>query len=196
MIACFLINCVLYNCLPIGQGDKILLLRGSYEKEQILLEDDFIKLLAKMKPGEMPTIETQLCFALYSASRATIDIYRPWLDELGITYPQYLVLLILWERGSCSVKQIGDLLHLDSGTLSPLLKRLEAAGFIRRQRRSEDERVVDISLTDAGQELKQRASSIPERFSCELGLTFEEYIRLMTSLKTLTERLYARQSSR
>lgn len=161
-----------------------------------MLEDDFKKILERMKPGDMPTIETQLCFALYSASRAAIDIYRPWLDKLGITYPQYLVLLILWERGTCSVKNIGDLLHLDSGTLSPLLKRLEAAGFIRRQRRSEDERVVDISLTAAGNELKSQAASIPESFRCEIGLTIDEYIHLMTSLKSLTERLYARQAIR
>ncbi|HET8845629.1 MAG TPA: MarR family transcriptional regulator [Ktedonobacteraceae bacterium] len=159
-----------------------------------MLEEDFKKLLATMKPGEMPTLETQLCFALYSASRATIDIYRPWLDRLGITYSQYLVLLLLWERGTCSVKELGDLLHLDSGTLSPLLKRLEAAGFIRRQRRSADERIVDISLTDAGQTLKSQAASIPERFSCEIDLSIEEYITLMTSLKTLTERLYAKQA--
>lgn len=160
-----------------------------------MLEEDFLKLLGKMKPGEMPTIETQLCFALYSASRATIDIYRPWLDRLGITYSQYLVLLILWEHGTRSVKEIGGLLHLDSGTLSPLLKRLEAAGFVRRLRRNEDERVVDIFLTEAGRQLKSQAASIPERFSCELGLSFEEYVQLMVTLKTLTEHLHSRQVS-
>lgn len=138
-------------------------------------------------------LDTQLCFALYSASRATIDIYRPLLDSLGITYPQYLVLLILWEQGTCSVKDIGTRLHLDSGTLSPLLKRLEGAGFIKRQRRAEDERVVDISLTDEGYALKSQAALIPEKFFCELDLSFEEYIDLLTSLKKLTERLYARQ---
>src|SRR5258708_1232460 len=100
--------------------------------------------------SEMFQVEKQLCFVLYEASRATIDIYRPLLEELGITYPQYLVLLILWERGTCSVKEIGQVLHLDSGTLSPLLKRLEAAGFLTRQRRANDERVVDISLTSDG----------------------------------------------
>jgi len=140
-----------------------------------------------------PKLETQLCFALYAASRATIDIYRPLLDELGITYPQYLVLLILWERGACAVKDIGNLLHLDSGTLSPLLKRLEGAGFIKRQRRAEDERVVDISLTEQGQMLKSQAIAIPEKFVCELGISFHEYITLMTGLKKLTDHLYARQ---
>lgn len=147
-------------------------------------------------PGGTPRLETQLCFALYAASRATIDIYRPLLDELGITYPQYLVLLILWDRGSCSIKEIGNLLHLDSGTLSPLLKRLEAACLIRRQRRVEDERIVDISLTEQGQALQSQAASIPEKFGCELEMTFEEYTSLLQSLKKLTGHLYTREATR
>lgn len=140
-------------------------------------------------------LENYLCFALYEASRATIDIYRPLLDELGITYPQYLVLLILWERGTCSVKEIGNLLHLDSGTLSPLLKRLEATGFINRQRRIQDERVVDISLTAEGIRLRERASSVPDKFFCELNLPLEEYVALLTRLKKLTAQLYAKESA-
>ena len=142
---------------------------------------------------EAMKLDRQLCFALYEASRATIDVYRPLLDELGVTYPQYLVLLILWERGACSVKEIGSLLHLDSGTLSPLLKRLEAAGFIKRQRRANDERIVDISLTDEGHALKKRAASIPEKFYCELDLSFDDYTSLLVRLKTLTQQLHARQ---
>jgi DNA-binding MarR family transcriptional regulator len=152
--------------------------------------------LQALRSGNTPRLDTQLCFALYSASRATIDLYRPLLDELGITYPQYLVLLILWERETCSVKELGRLLHLDSGTLSPLLKRLEAAGFIKRQRRAADERVVDISLTEAGQALKSQAASIPEKFRCELDLAFDEYRELFTRLKQLTERLYAKHPAR
>lgn len=140
-------------------------------------------------------LDVQLCFALYEASRATIDIYRPLLDELDITYPQYLVLLILWERGTCSMKEIGNLLHLDSGTLSPMLKRLEAAGFIKRQRRANDERIVDISLTEKGHTLKSRAAAIPEKFYCELDLPLEEYIHLLTSLKNLTGRIHARSKA-
>ena len=147
----------------------------------------------KAPASEMFKLDNQICFALYEASRATIDIYRPLLDKLGITYPQYLVLLILWERGTCSVKEIGQLLHLDSGTLSPLLKRLEATGFVARQRRASDERVVDISLTDAGRALQERAASIPEKFGCELDLTFDEYIELLTRLKKLTTQLHARE---
>lgn len=141
-------------------------------------------------------LENQLCFALYEASRATIDVYRPLLDAMGVTYPQYLVLLILWEHGQCSVKELGQLLHLDSGTLSPLLKRLEAAGMIKRQRRVEDERVVDISLTDQGYALKDQANTIPERFSCELEISLEEYTNLLMNLKKLTKRLYARREMR
>jgi DNA-binding MarR family transcriptional regulator len=150
----------------------------------------------KNKPSsEMFKLDNQLCFALYEASRATIDIYRPLLDELGITYPQYLVLLILWGHGMCSVKEIGKLLHLDSGTLSPLLKRLEGTGFITRQRRANDERVVDISLTPTGQALQERAAAIPEKFFCELDLTYDEYIGLLTRLKKLTAQLHAREQA-
>lgn len=142
---------------------------------------------------EMPKLDVHLCFALYEASRATTDVYRPMLEELGLTYPQYLVMLILWERGQCSIKEIGNLLHLDSGTLSPLLKRLEAAGFIKRQRRLSDERVVDISLTESGCVLKKRAVTIPERFHCELDLSLEEYTNLLARLKKLTALLYSKR---
>ncbi|HEY1350109.1 MAG TPA: MarR family transcriptional regulator [Ktedonobacteraceae bacterium] len=145
---------------------------------------------------EMFKLENQLCFALYEASRATIDIYRPLLEGLGITYPQYLVLLILWERGMCSLKEIGTLLHLDSGTLSPLLKRLEASGLILRRRRPADERIVDISLTENGQALQQRASSIPEKCYAELDLAFDDYLGLLTRLKQLSAQLHARTSRR
>lgn len=157
--------------------------------------NELTDILQQWQPGDPPRLETQLCFALYSASRATIDIYRPLLDELGITYPQYLVLLILWEYGSLSVKAIGNLLHLDSGTLSPLLKRLEASHFIHRQRRKEDERIVDISLTEKGQALRNEAAAIPAKFSCELDMTLEEYVNLLVSLKKLTEHLHRRESA-
>lgn len=147
-------------------------------------------------PEETLKLENQLCFALYEAYRAATDIYRPLLDAMGVTYPQYLVLLILWERGTCSVKELGLLLHLDSGTLSPLLKRLEAAGFIKRQRRPQDERVVDISLSPKGHALKDQATALPEKFACELDLSLEEYISLLTSLKRLTRNLYDRQTAK
>ena len=134
-------------------------------------------------------IDDMLCFALYAASRAAMDVYRPLLDELGLTYPQYLVMIVLWDRETCSVKEIGRTLHLDSGTLSPLLKRLESAGFIKRQRRTQDERVVDISLTEEGRALRERAADIPMKVSCRYGIEFEEYVTLLGQLKKLTERL-------
>ncbi len=160
------------------------------------MTNDFEQELLHLEPGETPKLEWQLCFALYSASRATIDIYRPLLEEAGITYPQYLVLLILWEYGTSSVKEIGARLHLDSGTLSPLLKRLEAANFIKRQRRLEDERVVDISLAERGLALKSQAASIAQQFACGLGLTLDEYLNLMVSLKKLIAHLYEQEDPR
>lgn len=135
------------------------------------------------------TIDDMLCFALYAASRATTDVYRPLLEELGLTYPQYLVMTVLWKHETCSVKDIGHILHLDSGTLSPLLKRLENAGLIKRQRRIEDERVVDITLTDEGRALSRQAADVPTKISCKFGIEFNEYSELMGLLKKLTENL-------
>jgi MarR family transcriptional regulator, organic hydroperoxide resistance regulator len=134
-------------------------------------------------------IDDMLCFALYAASRAAMDVYRPLLDELGLTYPQYLVMIVLWDRETCSVKDIGRTLHLDSGTLSPLLKRLESTGFIKRQRRIQDERVVDISLTEEGRALQERAADVPMKVSCRYGIEFDEYVTLLEQLKKLTARL-------
>jgi len=158
------------------------------EKSGLMMSD-----AQKGPPSELLRLEQQLCFTLYVASRATIAIYRPLLDELEITYPQYLVLSILWEGGTCSVKEIGQLLRLDSGTLSPLLKRLEATGLITRQRRANDERVVDISLTSEGRDLQGQAAAIPEKVSGALDLPFEEYRRLMALLEQLMARLYAQE---
>lgn len=134
-------------------------------------------------------IDNMLCFALYAASRAIMDAYRPLLQELDLTYPQYLVMIVLWERETSSVKELGTILHLDSGTLSPLLKRLEGAGFITRQRRASDERVVDIALTEEGRLLKTRAAHIPIAVGCQYGIDFDEYIELLSRLKKLTEHL-------
>lgn len=102
-------------------------------------------------------LQDQLCFALYAASRAVTARYRPLLDELGLTYPQYLVMLVLWERADVSVRELGGALQLESSTLSPLLKRLEANGLVRRERRADDERSVSVRLTEAGTGLRERA---------------------------------------
>jgi DNA-binding MarR family transcriptional regulator len=132
------------------------------------------------------TLDEQLSFALYAASRAVINAYRPLLRELGLTYPQYLVMLVLWERGDCLIKDLGTVLRLDYGTLSPLLKRLEAAGLIRRARRAEDERSVQVMLTDKGTALRQEAEAVPMFIGDALGLDSESLAALRTTLGRLT----------
>jgi DNA-binding MarR family transcriptional regulator len=137
-------------------------------------------------------LRRQVCFALYAASRAVTDVYRPILDGLGLTYPQYLVLLVLWERGEqpCSVRELGTALRLDSGTLSPLLKRLEAAGLLVRRRDAADERRVEIRLTDAGRALRERAGPVPEQVARATGLTLDELVALRDTLTRITETIH------
>ena len=106
-------------------------------------------------------LDNQLCFALYSTSLAMTKLYKPLLDELGLTYPQYLVMLLLWEQDEVSVSALGERLYLDSGTLTPLLKRMQASGLLTRTRSVQDERRVLISLTEAGRQLKARAAKVP-----------------------------------
>ncbi|MDY6999173.1 MAG: MarR family transcriptional regulator [Actinomycetota bacterium] len=137
-------------------------------------------------------LDEQLCFALYSASRAVTAAYRPLLDELNLTYPQYLVLLVLWEEETCSVGHLGDRLHLDSGTLSPLLKRLEAAGFVRRQRSAADERRVSVTLTPEGRALEERAACIPDRLLGSTDAAAEDLAALRDALNLMTAELHAR----
>ena len=131
-------------------------------------------------------LEEQACFALYAASRAVTDTYRPLLGELGLTYPQYLVLLVLWESDSRPVKEIGEALHLDYGTLSPLLKRLEANGMVTRARLATDERTVVVSLTEDGRAVRTRAAAIPSAIGCALGLEDAERRQLIDTLRRLT----------
>ena len=115
-----------------------------------------------------------LCFGLHAASRAMTAVYRPLLEELGLTYTQYLVMLLLWEDEPRLVKELGRTLELDSGTLSPLLKRLEAAGFVRRERRAADEREVEVTLTPEGRALQERARHIPRAIERATNLSNEE----------------------
>jgi len=137
-------------------------------------------------------LDDQLCFALYAASRAVIARYRPLLDELGLTYPQYLVLLVLWEQDEISVRELGTALQLESSTLSPLLKRLEAHGLLRRERRSDDERSVAIRLTDAGAALRERARAVPLAIGDAMGLTREQDASAKQLLRLLTENVTPR----
>ncbi|GLZ76539.1 MarR family transcriptional regulator [Actinorhabdospora filicis] len=131
-------------------------------------------------------LSLQTCFALYGASRAVTSAYRPLLDPLGLTYPQYLVLLVLWERDGRAVKEIGAELRLDSGTLSPLLKRLEAAGFVERRRETADERVVTVHLTGSGRALRESVACVPGQVAAKAGLDREELIALRDVLTRLT----------
>jgi len=128
-------------------------------------------------------LDRQLCFALYSSSLAMTKLYKPLLAPLGLTYPQYLVMLVLWEADGVSVSQLGQRLSLDSGTLTPLLKRLEALGHVERRRASDDERRVDLFLTPAGRKLRAQALDIPEQLACASACELDELV-------TLTQRLH------
>ena len=142
-------------------------------------------------PSPSVALDDQLCFALYAASRAVTARYRPLLDELGVTYPQYLVLMLLWEEDGQTVGQLGARLALDSGTLSPLLKRLTAAGLVTRHRRADDERSVSIRLTDAGRALKVPACSVNEQMIDALALDRVEFEELRKLLHVIAERVSA-----
>ena len=147
------------------------------EEEVLSSKDDLLKL------------DRQLCFALYSGSRGIIRMYRPILEKLDITYPQYLVLLVLWEYGQMNVRDMGEKLFLDSGTLTPLLKRMERQGIVLRERSIKDERTVLISLTDKGRMLKEEALSIPLQLANNLDIDRKEYETLMVALKRLIAKM-------
>ena len=134
-------------------------------------------------------LDQQVCFALYAASRAATAAYRPLLERLGVTYPQYLVMLVLWERGPARVKELGAELRLDYGTLSPLLKRLEGLGLVRRERAPEDERSVRVGLTAEGEALRARALDVPRELLRASGLTPEGAAGLRDELRRLADRL-------
>ena len=136
-------------------------------------------------------LDAQLCFALYSTSLAMTKRYRPLLDALGLTYPQYLVMLALWEQDGQGVSALGERLFLDSGTLTPLLKRLEAAGFILRQRAGDDERRVQVSLTPAGRALRRRALAIPAALAGSMGCALDELATVTATLQRLRAALLA-----
>ncbi|MEU8630599.1 MarR family transcriptional regulator [Amycolatopsis sp. NPDC048633] len=136
-------------------------------------------------------LDDQLCFGLYSASRAVTSLYRVVLDDLGLTYPQYLVMLALWERDDRLVKELGAELNLDSGTLSPLLKRLETTGMVKRTRQADDERSVRISLTASGEALRAKAAGIPDVIGAAMSLDEAGIARMRGELDRLTESVNA-----
>lgn len=139
-------------------------------------------------PAEGLKLSNQLCFPVYAAANAIQKAYRPHLRPLGLTYPQYLVMLVLWERDGLALGDIGRRLHLDSGTLTPLLKRLEAAGLVTRTRAERDERVVLIALTDKGMALKVQAEPIPYRLAEAMHLEPAQALALKDGLEALFQR--------
>lgn len=144
-------------------------------------------------PNSLPALklDNQLCFAVYAASLAMTKAYKPVLGALGLTYPQYLVLLVLWEQDHRPVTELAECLCLDSGTLTPLLKRMESGGWVQRQRSTQDERKVHIVLTAAGQALRERAACIPSGMADKLACNTAELSRITTELHTLRKRLEA-----
>ncbi|MFE0451982.1 MarR family winged helix-turn-helix transcriptional regulator [Streptomyces sp. NPDC058914] len=136
-------------------------------------------------------LDDQLCFALYAAQRAVTSAYRPLLDELGLTYPQYLVLLVLWERGETTVKELAAALRLDYGTVSPLLKRMESAGLVRRDRAPRDERSVLVACTGRGEELRERAARVPAVLLTATELDGADAVRLRGELWRLAQKAEA-----
>jgi DNA-binding MarR family transcriptional regulator len=136
-------------------------------------------------------LDLQVCFALYSAQLAMSKVYRKLLKELGLTYPQYLVMMVLWEQDRLSVSEIGERLFLDSATLTPLLKRLEGLGLVLRQRSRPDERHVEVTLTQSGKALRDQAEKVPEAVLCASQCRPEELVQLRDELHALRSRLAA-----
>ncbi|MES2602932.1 MAG: MarR family transcriptional regulator [Pseudomonadota bacterium] len=150
---------------------------------------------ARPTADDLLKIDNFVCFALYSAGHAFTRLYKPLLDPLGLTYPQYLVMAVLWEKNDRTVGEIGEKLLLESSTLTPLLKRLETAGMVRRTRDQDDERVVRIQLTPKGADLKQKAVEIPQAIGCATNITIPEVMKLTADIKALREKLLAAQAA-
>lgn len=142
-------------------------------------------------PGtaEQLRLDNQLCFALYAASGLVTRAYRPLLEPLGLTYPQYLAMMALWETAPRTVSDLGEALGLDSGTLTPLLKRMEGAGLVKRTRDKDDERRVQITLTDTGRALEEKAAGVPFALACALDLPGEQIVSLRATLQDLARRM-------
>lgn len=152
----------------------------------VMLDDDTAS-------KDLLSLDRQLCFALYSASLAMTKLYKPLLAPLGLTYPQYLVMMVLWEQDQAgehlTVNELGQRLNLDSGTLTPLLKRLETAGLLQRQRDQDDERKVRLVLSDPGRALKRQAEAVPRAIACQLDMPEQDFVSLRATLGQLRQRL-------
>lgn len=142
-----------------------------------------------MKNCECIKLENQICFSLYAASREVIKLYKPILDKYNLTYTQYLVMIVLWEYNEITVKDIGNKLHLDSGTLTPLLKKLEARGLLTRHRAKEDDRMVLVNLEEAGKRLKNEILDVPGEVFCKMNISKEKAELLKQNLDELMNSL-------
>ena len=142
-----------------------------------------------MEKQESLKLENQLCFPLYVIAKEITGIYRPFLEELDMTYPQYLVMMVLWENDGLPVNHIGEKLYLDSGTLTPLLKRLETKGFIRRERKKKDERVVEVFTTESGKALKQKACEIPGKILEKVDVAPEDWLAMKESVQKILNKI-------
>ena len=138
-----------------------------------------------MDKYESIKLDNQVCFSLYAASREIIKLYKPFLDKFNLTYTQYIAMLVLWEDEKSTVKDIGKRLHLDSGTLTPLLKKIESMGLIKRYRDVNDDRVVIVELTEQGRLLKDEVTEVPNEMSCKINMPIERAIELKKSLDEL-----------
>lgn len=146
-----------------------------------------------MSQFENLKLKNQLCFALYAATNAITRAYRSRLSHIGLTYSQYLVMMVLWEADGITVKNIAQQLHLDSPTITPLLKRLESAGFLNRQRNANDERVVNIFLTDAGRNIQARVAEMQKGVACQTGMQETQFIELRSTLHELIDTINQNQ---
>jgi len=144
-----------------------------------------VELNQKLSMEDLLKLDKQLCFSVYVLHREIMQCYRPILKNIGLTYPQYITMMTLWEKDDVTVNQVGEILQLDNGTLTPLLKRLESKGYLERKRSKEDERVVKINLTKKGAKLKEDASCIPIELAKAMNLNLEE----MEQLKTLSDKV-------
>jgi DNA-binding MarR family transcriptional regulator len=145
-----------------------------------------------MTEDEVLRLDSQVCFPLYAASNLITRLYRPLLDDLSLTYPQYLVMMVLWEKSPCTVGEVGQQLHLETGTLTPLLKRMEAAGLVERRRDSSDERRVLVTLTRQGEELEAQARSVPRTLADNLSMPVRDLETLRDAVNGLITSMTAK----
>lgn len=142
-----------------------------------------------MNQDESLLLDNQLCFAFYACSKEIIRLYKPYLEELGLTYTQYITMMVLWQTPEITVKNLGKRLYLDSGTITPLLKKLEALDFVKKERNPDDERSVIVKLTKSGLELKDRSKKIPKEMLCCLNMSIEEAMQLKTNIRQVVDNL-------